>query len=159
VDRAKAARIVQLKLALLFLTLLTVAAFFQTLAIIAGLQDRPPLTIIPEDTSPGLRLVMFLVGVGLSWVLSRQLFKMMVEGQIHVSDSTNTSYVLLFYLVLIVASIFLLSVIGWFWLPVLFLFLLIYSVLTLWKLVGALFTLAAIAAALIIMACTWFVFS
>lgn len=158
--KAKAAKNIRLLLGILFLTFLLFNAVFQTLAVIAELHQKEPVRIFfSEDTSPGIRLLLFFIGIGASWLLSRMLFKLLIKGNVRVGDSTDTAYVLGVYLLLTFATACFISVISWFWLPVLFLVLLIYSVLALWKLVGGPFTGGAVALTFITIICIWYVAS
>jgi hypothetical protein len=134
----RAAQNVRTTLAVLFTVFLLVNATLQTLAVIGGVRNARLLsTPFSEDTSLAVRLLLFLLGVGISWLLARTLYKFMVRGQLAVGDSTNASFVLLFYLLLIFATLAFLNAIGWFWLPALFLILLAYSAFILWSLAGA----------------------
>jgi hypothetical protein len=153
--KAKTAKQVRLVLGLIFALFLLVNGVFHTLAVMAGLGGETPLSLLPEDVSPAVRLILFVIGIGVSWLLARMLFKFLVNEEVLVGDSTNTAYILLFYLVLTFSMVSFVSVLGWFWLPVLFLVLLIYSVFTLWKLIGGLLTAGAVALTFIAMIGTW----
>lgn len=155
--KAKAAKNIRLILGFLFLIFLIINAVFHTLAVIAGMKGQDPIRLMPEDISPGVRLLIFLIGIGLSWILARMLFKFLISGKVQVGDSTNIAYVLLGYLLLTFATFSFFSVIGWFWLPVLFFILLIYSLLALWKIIGGAFTSCAFALTLVVIICTWYV--
>lgn len=134
----KNAQNVRNTLAVLFTVFLLIHAILQTLAVIGGLKNTQILTTpFNDESSPAMRLLLFLLGAAVSWFLSRMLYKFMVKGQLTVGDSTNASFVLLFYLLLIFATLAFLNAISWFWLPVFFLILLIYSAFILWSLAGA----------------------
>jgi len=138
-------------LAMLFTIFLLINAILQTLAVIGGLRHTSLLiTPFNEDSSPAIRLILFLVGFGISWVLARMLFQYMIKGKLSVGDSTHTAYVLLLYLMLIFASFCFLNVIGWLWLPLLFLILFLYTIFTLWSLVGGAKTALVCAATLVV---------
>lgn len=157
--KEKTAKQVRLVLGLLFALFLLVNAVFHTLAIIAGLNGKGPPFVLPEDISPALRLILFIIGIGVSWLLARMLFKYLIDGRVSVGDSTNTAYILLFYLLLTFATFSFLGVIGWFWLPVLFLVLLLYSIFTLWKLIGGPLTAGVVALTFVAIIGTWFMAS
>lgn len=143
---AQSARI---KLAVLFTLFLLINAVLQTLAVIGGVRNAPVLvTPFNEESSQAVRLLLFLLGGAISWLLARMLYKSMVKAQLAVGDSTNASFVFLFFLLLIFATIAFLNAIGWFWLPALFLILLIYSAFILWSLTGVAWTAAVMSAAL-----------
>jgi hypothetical protein len=147
----RTAQNVRTTLAVLFTLFLLINAIFQTLAVVAGLrQTQLLLTVFNEDTSPSIRLIVFLIGCGVSWLLARTLYKFMLKGRVAVGDSTNTAFVLFFYFLLIFATLAFLNVITWFWLPVLFLILLVYTIFTLWSLVGG--ALTALAGVITLMA-------
>lgn len=148
---ARSAGNVRNTIAIMFTIFLLINAVAQTVAVIGGLRQTSMIvTPFNEDTPPALRLILFLIGMGLSWILARILYKFMVRGKISVDESTNTSYVLMFYFLLLFATLSFLNVINWFWLPVLFLVLLVYTIFTLWSLVGGL--KAAVAGVVTLMA-------
>ncbi len=155
--RPKTATGVRLTLGFFFLLFLLFNAIFQTLAVIAGLNHQEPIRLLPEDLSPGVRLLIFLIGIVVSWLLGRTLFKSLIHARVEVSDSTNIAYVLLFYLLLVMATFAFFSVVGWFWLPALFLILLIYSLVALWRVIGGVVAGCALALMLIVVACTYYV--
>jgi len=143
---AQSARI---KLAVLFTLFLLIHAVLQTLAVIGGLRSTPVLiTPFNDESSQAVRLLLFLLGCGISWLLARMLYKSMVKAQLAVGDSANASFVFMFYLLLIFATVAFLNAIGWFWLPAVFFVLLIYSAFILWSLTGAAWATVALSAAL-----------
>src|SRR5215213_11260145 len=93
----RTAQNVRYTLAGLFTFFLIANAVFQTLAVIGGLKSAQLLvTPFNEETSQAVRLLIFLLGFGVSWLLARALYKFMMKGQLAVSDSANAAFVLLF---------------------------------------------------------------
>lgn len=144
-------------LGLLFAVFLLINSIFLVLEAAAGLTGEGGFRFLSADVSVAARLLLFVIGIGTSWLLARMLYKFLIKGKITVSDSVNTAYILLFYLLLTFATFSFLGAIGWFWLPLLFLVLLIYTVFTLWRLIGALFTIGVVVLTFLAMIGTWFV--
>jgi hypothetical protein len=88
------------------------------------------LQAIPEDIGLGVRVVIFLIGAGLSWALGRWLYMRMVEGNIKVPEAATAALVLLFYLLLTFAGLTFLGGFSWIWQSV---FLLVLMLMTLLK--------------------------
>jgi hypothetical protein len=147
---------VKLVVGLLFTLFLVINAIFHTVAVHAWMNDKNPVFPPLEDISPAVRILLFLVGIGVSWLLARMLYRFLIKGEVTVGDSVNTSYILLFYLGLTFATFSFLGVMAWFWLPLLFLVLLIYSIFTLWSLIGGLFTIGAVVLTFFAIIGTWF---
>lgn len=138
---------VRLLLGIFFALFLIVNAILNTLAVVAGVRGAEPLTLMPSDTSPAVRLLIFVIGIVLSWLVGRTLYKFLINGELPVGDSTNTSYVMLFYLLMMFAGLSFLGILNWFLLPFLFLVLLVFSVFTLWRLIGLGYTFGSVVAA------------
>jgi hypothetical protein len=138
---------VHLVLGLIFAFFLILNAIFDTIAFVAKSNEGQASVGLPADTSPAVRLLMFLIGAVVSWLLGGMLYRFLIKGTIPVSESTNTACVLVFYFVLTFATFAFLGVLAWFWLPLLFLVLLIFSVITLWGLLGGVFTTGAVVGA------------
>jgi hypothetical protein len=140
---------VRLYLGMLFATFLTVNAIGSVISVINGLKTEQTFTPLPSDTAPAVRLVVFVIGLAISWFVGRMLFRYLIKGEIPLGDSTNIAYVLLFYLLLLFASVAFLGVLYWFLFPFFFVLLLIISVIALWELLGAGFTIGAVGLALL----------
>src|SRR6266498_5344236 len=140
---------VRLFLGLFFALFLIVNAILSTIGVVAGLRGMQPLNLLPAETSPAVRLLIFVVGVGLSWLIGRMLYKSLINGEVAVGESTNTAYIMLFYLLLVFAAFCFIGVLNWFILPILFAILLIFSVFALWRLLGGGFTLGSVASAFV----------
>src|SRR5712692_5649077 len=95
--KAKAKQ-VRLFLGLFFALFLVVNAILSTIGTVAGLRGAQSFALLPSETSPAVRLVIFVIGVGLSWLIGRMLYKSLINGEIPVGESTNTAYIMLFYL-------------------------------------------------------------
>ena len=91
---------------------------------------------IPEDVGLGIRMLIFLVGAGLSWALGRWLYMRMVEGQIKVSESATAALVLLFYLLLTFAGLAFLGGFSWIWQTVFLILLVLMTLLGLSRVIG-----------------------
>jgi hypothetical protein len=134
---SKSAEQARNSLAVAFTFVLLVCAVVQTLTVVAGLKQRQMLTTpFTDDSSPALRLIVFLLGAGASWLLARIVYKRMVRGEVTLSDSANAAFVMLFLALLLSATLAFLNVISWYWLPAFFVLVLLYGVFTLWTLVG-----------------------
>jgi hypothetical protein len=96
------------------------------------------LQIIPEDAGLGIRMLIFLVGAGLSWALGRWLYMRMVEGEIRVSESATIALVLLFYLLLTFAGLGFLGGFSWIWQLFFLLVLLLMTLLGISRVIGIL---------------------
>src|ERR1035441_2890586 len=70
---------------------------------------------IPEDVGLGIRMMVFLIGAGLSWMLGRWLYMRMVEGEVKVPEAGTAAMVLLFYLLLTFAGLAFLGGFSWIW--------------------------------------------
>lgn len=140
---------VRLYLGMLFATFLTINAIGSVIAVISGLRTELAYTPLPNDTAPAVRLVVFVIGLAISWFVGRMLFRYLIKGEIPLGDSTNIAYVLLFYLLLLFASVAFLGVLYWLLFPFFFVLLLIISVIALWELLGAGFTIGAVGLALL----------
>ena len=96
------------------------------------------LQLIPEDVGLGVRILIFLLGAGLSWALGRWLYMRMVEGEIRVPESASAALVLLFYLLLTFAGLAFLGGFSWIWQAVFLLVLMLMTLLGLSRVIGTL---------------------
>lgn len=96
------------------------------------------LQLLPEDVGFGVRILIFLLGAGLSWALGRWLYMRMVEGAVKVSESASAALVLLFYLLLTFAGLAFLGGFSWIWQAVFLLVLMLMTLLGLSRVVGTL---------------------
>jgi hypothetical protein len=94
------------------------------------------LQAIPEDIGLGVRVVIFLIGAGLSWALGRWLYMRMVEGNIKVPEAATAALVLLFYLLLTFAGLTFLGGFSWIWQSVFLLVLMLMTLLGLSRVIG-----------------------
>jgi hypothetical protein len=85
---------------------------------------------IPEDVGLGIRMLIFLVGAGLSWALGHWLYMRMVEGEIKVSESATAALVLLF------AGLAFLGGFSWIWQTVFLILLVLMTLLGLSRVIG-----------------------
>lgn len=150
---------VRLWLGLIFTLFLASNAFLSTLAALGGLRTGNPIMLLSADTSPAVRLLMFVIGLAVSWGIGNIIYRLLINGEIRVGESVIIAYVFLGFLLLIFAAIAFLGIFYWFLLPLLFVILLVFSILVLWRLLGGLFTLGAIAAALLVAFVTYYLFS
>jgi hypothetical protein len=91
---------------------------------------------IPEDVGLGVRMLIFLIGAGLSWALGRWLYMRMVEGQVKASESATAALVLLFYLLLTFAGLAFLGGFSWIWQAVFLILLVLMTLLGLSRVIG-----------------------
>jgi hypothetical protein len=106
------------------------------MAIWAAFGGGGKATLIPDDLGMGVRMMIFLVGAGISWFLGRWLFLQMVEGEVGVEESSNASFVLLFYLLLIFVGLAFLGAWTWLWQAILLLVLVLLTLFVLRRVVG-----------------------
>jgi len=107
------------------------------------------LQLIPEDVGLGVRILIFLLGAGLSWALGRWLYMRMVEGAIRVSESASAALVLLFYLLLTFAGLAFLGGFSWIWQTVFLLVLMLMTLLGLSRVIGTLASILVLAVCLL----------
>ncbi len=132
---------VRLAIGLLFAVFLIVNVIIQTMGIVSNLKSGQAFFLLPGDVSMGIRIILFLIGVGISWLLARQIYSFMLKGEISVNESANTAFTVLFCIALTITTFAFLGALAWFWLPVLLLILFMYTMFILWRLLGALKTL------------------
>jgi len=99
---------------------------------------KSKLQIIPDDVGLGVRILIFLVGAGLSWALGRWLYMRMVDGEIKVPESATIALVLLFYLLLTFAGLAFLGGFSWIWQLFFLLVLLLMTLLGISRVIGIL---------------------
>ena len=116
---------------LLFNVLLLVLAL---LAAFKGVE----VDLLAEDIGLGVRMLIFLLGLGASWALGRWLFMRLIEGEIPVNESGTAALVMLFYLALIFAGLAFLGGFSWIWQSVFLLILLLMTFLGLSRIMGIL---------------------
>ena len=92
--------------------------------------------LLPEDLSTGVRLLIFIVGVAISWVAGRWLFMQLIHGELGVDESSNASVLMLGYLLLMFTGIAFISAWSWLWLLILLLVLVLGTLLILRRIVG-----------------------
>ncbi len=151
------AKQVRQRIGLIFALFLVLSAFLSTLAIIGGFKDDA-WVLMPPDTPPIVRLLFFVIGLGFSWFIGRMFYRMLINGEIGVSDSVSIAYALALYLLLMFAGAFFLGVIYWFLLPFMFILLVVFSVLSIWRLLGGLYSFGALAAAALTSVVTLYLF-
>ncbi|HEX8174608.1 MAG TPA: hypothetical protein VF543_05760 [Pyrinomonadaceae bacterium] len=154
--KAKQAR---LWLGIFFVIILAANAFFSTIAVLSGLKDNATFTPFALDTSPVVRLLLFIISLAVSWGISHLVYRTLIRGEISVSESVPIAYIFLGFLLLFFGAIAFVSIIHWLLWPLAFFILLIFSVIVLWRLLGGLFTVGAIAAAIIVAFITFYLFS
>jgi hypothetical protein len=148
----------RLWLGLGFALVLVAGAVLTVLSWVRNPDTESSYTLLPEDTSPAVRLLLMFVFLGLSWFTSRMLFKRLVRAELPVGDATNIAYVCLFYLLLILGAAIFLGVFYWFLFPLFFFILIVLSTIVLWEILGGGFTAGALAAALAAGLITFYLF-
>jgi O-antigen ligase len=145
-------------LAVMFTAFLLVNVVILTMTFIAGLRGDP--SRLPphmgEEVSLGVRMGLVVVGLLASWFFARMLFQLLVNREDRPSQAVGPSLSLLAYLALLVMAYSFLGFGTWLWLPVLFLFVLVWSMLSLWSLVGFGLMLVGLCVALAGGALTWY---
>jgi len=117
--------------------------FLLTISLLVAFKNSK-LQLIPEDIGLGIRILIFLVGVGLSWALGRWLYMRMVEGEIKVPESATAALVLLFYLLLTFAGLAFLGGFSWIWQAVFLLVLMLMTLLGLSRVIGTMASVAVL---------------
>lgn len=138
-----------------FLFFILLNAVFHTLAVHAGLYEHGVLHIVPDGTSIAVRLLLFLLGLAISWFGVRLFFQGLIGAEFDVSSSVNAALLLLSLLALTTAMLAFLGFVSWYWLPFLFLVLLLFSVFILWRLIGGAFTVLSVLVTIVAIALTW----
>ena len=120
--------------------------------------DQAP-QVLPADLGMGVRLLIFVLGLGISWALGRWLYMQLVEGEIPVAEASTASLVMLFYLLLVFASLAFLGGFSWVWQGIVLLVLLLMTLFGLARILGAPLTILVIALGLIAGAVFFLIFS
>jgi len=95
--------------------------------------------VLNENAAMGLRVGLVLLAAIVAYFLAQQLYRLLVRENVPASEAVSPSMGLLSYLVLIIAAYGFLGLGSWIWLPVLFLLVLLWTVISLWSLLGWLF--------------------
>lgn len=119
-------------------------------ALVAAIKGTNAPQVLPEDLGGGVRLMIFLLGLGASWGLGRWLFMQLMEGEIGVLESGNAAQVLLFYLLLVFAGVAFMGGFTWIWQGVVLLVLLLLTIFGLARVLGLALTVGMIFAVLIL---------
>jgi hypothetical protein len=122
--------------------------FLLTISLLVAFKHSK-LQLVPEDIGLGVRILIFLVGAGLSWALGRWLYMRMVEGEIKVPESATAALVLLFYLLLTFAGLAFLGGFSWIWQAVFLLVLMLMTLLGLSRVIGTLASVAVLVVCLL----------
>jgi hypothetical protein len=84
----------------------------------------------------GIRILVFAIGAGLSWLLGRWLYMRMVEGEVKVPEAGTAAMVLLFYLLLTFAGLAFLGGFSWIWQTLFLIVLILMTLLGLSRVIG-----------------------
>jgi hypothetical protein len=103
-------------------------------AIRSGGSHLPPH--LDADTPMGVRFAVVLIAGIAAWFFAQMLYKQLVKERVAPADSVSPSMGLLSFLVLIAAAYSFLGFGSWLWLPFLFIIVFIWTLLSLWSLVG-----------------------
>jgi hypothetical protein len=122
--------------------------FLLTVALLVAFK-KTKVQLVPEDIGLGVRILIFLVGAGLSWAIGRWLYMRMVEGEIKVSESATAALVLLLYLLLTFAGLAFLGGFSWIWQAVFLLVLMLMTLLGLSRVIGTLASVLVLALCLL----------
>ncbi len=114
--------------------------------------------LLPEDLNAGVRILIFVVGAAISWFLGRWLFLQMVEGNMSIDESSNTSFVLIFYLMLLFLGIAFMSAWTWLWQAVLMIVLVLLTLFILRRILREVYALLIMGSCLVIGVIVYVVF-
>ena len=117
------------------------------------------LQLIPEEVGFGIRMLIFLIGTGLSWALGRWLYMRMVQGEIRVPESATAALVMTAYLLLTFASLAFIGGFSWIWQSLFLLVLFLMTLLALGPVIGTLASMSVIALCLLAGAGLFFMLS
>jgi hypothetical protein len=143
---------------MIFTVFLIINVVVLTMAVLTRLRPGPgpQLLVMGPEVSLGVRLGVVLIVAVASWLFAQMLYKMLVRGDealqvngVSPREAVGSALSLLSYLLLVVCAYAFLGMGVWYWLPVLFLVVLVWSLLSIWSLVGWLPMLAALALAAI----------
>lgn len=127
------------------------------LALLAAFKTDQAPQVLPPDVGTGVRLLIFVIGLGVSWGLGRWLFMTMVEGEIPVEEASSVAQVLKFYLLLVFAGLAFLGGFSWIWQGIVLLVLVLVTLFGLARVLGMALTIAVILAAVVAGALFFFV--
>jgi hypothetical protein len=127
------------------------------LALLAAIKGGHAQQVLPADTSGGVRILIFVIGLGASWTLGRWLFMRLVESEVPVWESISSAQVMLFYLLLIFAGVAFLGGFSWIWQGVILLVLVLLTLFGLSRVLGLPLTIGLILLALVLGAVLFFV--
>ncbi len=113
------------------------------------------MNLLSEDTTTGVRLLVFLIVAAISWFLGRGIYRWLVRADVPVGDSISTVYVFILFLVLTFSTLLFVGFVQWFWFPLVFLILLVFSTMTLSKLLGMAGGVAALVVTIATVGITW----
>jgi hypothetical protein len=129
------------------------------LALLAAFKGDQAPKVLPADLGMGVRLLIFVLGLGASWTLGRWLYMQLVDGEIPVVEASTAALVMLFYLLLVFASLAFLGGFSWIWQGVVLLVLLLMTLFGLARILGVPLTVLVIALVLIAGAVVFMVLS
>ncbi|MGA2136953.1 MAG: hypothetical protein ABSH50_32075 [Bryobacteraceae bacterium] len=101
-----------------------------------------PMSVLPEDTGPAIRVFIVLAGTALAWLLARWLYLQMLHGDFGPDESASGAAALMVYLVLLFSGAVFAGPVLWAWLLLLLLVMILIALFGLRSTVGTL--LAAI---------------
>jgi hypothetical protein len=133
--------------------------FLFILALMAALKGDQAPQVLPADLGIGVRLLIFLLGLGASWALGRWLYMQLVDGEIPVVEASTAAVTMLFYLLLVFASLAFLGGFSWIWQGVVLLVLLLMTLFGLARILGLLLTVGVIVIGLIAGVVTFLILS
>jgi hypothetical protein len=126
------------------------------LAAIGELANKHSMQLLPADFPPAGRLLIFAIGLGISWAVGHYLYAFLMEGEVSVRESVTAATIFLLYFAFLFAGIAFLGALGWLWLGIGLLVLLVVSVIALWRLVGPAYVIGALVLAAVAAWLTFF---
>lgn len=130
------------------------AALFAISLLVANDKVVPPMA----EFGFAVQLLLLLVGMGLSWVIGRWIYGLLLDGTFEVNDSANAAWIILFSLILLFATISFLSTITWIWQGIILLVVILFAFIGLTRVFSILSTAAIIILGLLIAAAIYYFF-
>jgi len=121
----------------------------------AVLRDVPLPVLLSDESSPAMRLLLFVGGLAVSWLIAGMLYRRVIEAWEPISTGVQVAFVLFFYILLTFFALAFLGAFGWLWMPAVFVVLLIATLLIIPRYLGAVLTTVAFAGVVGVCVVTW----
>jgi hypothetical protein len=120
---------------ILFGLLMVANAGLAAYAVCMAIADRA-WHILPEETAPGVRLLVLVVGFGIAFVTGRLVLTRLMSAKVQVGSAVPASWGMTFLVALLFITLAFAGLLPWALVLVLLLALLAFSVPAFWKLIG-----------------------